>query len=178
MGPISGALAAYLLGCVPTARIARRLTNGHPATPWIERGADFVKGFAAVYLFAPGGSVAMALIVTAVLAGEQWPATGGETGRSGHWVLLGALTALTSGTPVALGLWALGWALGFVITGYKPVGRAAAAATLPLALGFVAGWPLGGIALPGCIMILERSRDVLRRVRAGEEAKHHWNSPA
>jgi glycerol-3-phosphate acyltransferase PlsY len=174
MGPISGAVVAYLLGCVPAARLASRLTNGNAAEPWVMRLADFAKGFAATALLAPIGSIGQAVTVTAVLAGDQWPLRG-EAGRSGQWAFLGAMTALT---PMALPIWGALWAIGFVATGYLAMGRVAAAALLPLLLGFIAGWPIGGIALAGCVMILERNREVIRRVRAGEEPKHHWNSAA
>ena len=173
MGPISGAVAAYLVGCVPIARLASRFVAGRPIEPWVAGLADFIKGFAAVALFAPVGSVGQALTVTAVVAGDQWPAFGREVGRSGHWTFLGAMSVLTPMAPV---IWAVLWAVGFVAGGYLSMGRLVAAAILPFVLGFTAGWPLGAIALPSCVMILERGRDVVRRVRAGEEPKHYWNS--
>jgi hypothetical protein len=115
MGIISGAVAAYLVGCVPIARLASRYVAGRPVEPWVAGLADVVKGFAAVALFAPVGSLHQALIVTAVVAGDQWPVFGREVGRSGHWTFLGAMTVLTPMAPV---IWAVLWALGFVASGH------------------------------------------------------------
>jgi glycerol-3-phosphate acyltransferase PlsY len=169
------AVAAYLLGCVPTARLTSRLTNGRAVAPVVVALAAFLKGFVAALLFAPLGSIGQALIVTAVVAGDQWPVFGREAGRTGLWTLLGALSALT---PIAAAVWVVLWALAFVATGYKALGMALSLALLPFLLGFIAGWPLGWIALPGCFMVLERGRGALQRIRAGEEPKHHWKSPA
>ena len=173
MGIISGAVAAYLVGCVPAARVASSLSAGRRWSPLAGALADAAKGFIALWLFAPIGSVGQALIVTALVAGDQWPLVGREVGRSGQWALLVAIAEVT---PVAPPLWAVCWGLGFVASGYFAVGKAVATALLPPFLGFVAGGPLGWIALPGCAMVLERSRDVVRRARAGEEPKHYWNS--
>ena len=54
------------------------------------------------------------------------------------------------------------------------VACAIATALFGPALGWFAGWPLGLIALPSCLMLLERQRAALRRVLRGEEPKHHW----
>jgi glycerol-3-phosphate acyltransferase PlsY len=135
------------------------------------RAADFAKGFAVVALLAPSWSVGQALVLTAAIAGEQWPIFGKDVGRLGLWVAAGGVTALT---PIAPVIWGIIWALGFVMSGYIVVGRALALIFFWAALGFIAGWPLGLIALPSSLMVLERSRDELRRIRAGGVAKHHW----
>ena len=173
MGIISGAAAAYLIGCVPAARVASGLAAGRRWAPWVGPLADVAKGFFALWLLAPTASMGQALIVTAVVAGDQWPVFGREIGRSGQWALLGALAEVT---PVAPPLWAVLWGIGFVVSGYFAIGRAVATALLPPLLGFVAGGPLGWIALPGCVMVLERSRELVRRAWAGDEPKHYWNS--
>lgn len=173
MGIISGAVAAYLIGCVPAARIVSGLAKGRRWAPWAGALADFAKGIIALYLLAPAGSLGQAVMVTALVAGDQWPVFGKEVGRSGQWALLGAIARIT---PVAPPLWAVLWGIGFVASGYFAIGRAVANVLLPPVLGFVAGGPLGWIALPGCIMVLERGREAVRRARAGEEPKHHWNS--
>ena len=173
MGIISGAVTAYLVGCVPAARVAAALSAGRRWASGAGALADAAKGFLALWLLAPSGSVAQALLVTAIVAGDQWPVFGKEIGRSGQWALLGAIAVVT---PVAPPLWAVLWGIGFVASGYFAIGRAVATAALPPLLGFVAGGPLGWIALPGCVMVLERSRELVRRARAGGEPKHHWKS--
>lgn len=173
MGIISGAVAAYLVGCVPAARVASSLAAGRRWAPWVGPLADAAKGFLALWLLSPNGSVAQALVFTAFVAGDQWPIFGRETGRSGQWAMLGAITEIT---PVAPPVWAVLWGIGFVASGYFAIGKAVANALLPLLLGFLAGGPLGWIALPGCAMVLERSREAVRAARRGEEPKHYWNS--
>ena len=175
IGTILRAGAAYLLGCVPTPQLVPRLTKGHALEQAAIAAADFLRGFVAATLLAPNGSVGQTLIVTAVVAGHQWPVTGRDVGRSGLWTFMGALSAIT---PMALPVWAVLWALAFVASGYKALGMAVSLAVLPFVLGFVAGWPLGWMAVPGGLLVLDRYRDALRRIRAGEEPKHHWNSAA
>jgi glycerol-3-phosphate acyltransferase PlsY len=171
MGIVTGAAAAYLVGCVPVARFVSYLARGRPWAPLAARLADFAKGFSAIVLFAPVSSVGQALTLTALVAADQWPAVGKETGRLGLWAAAGAMTALT---PVAPLVWGVLWAIGFVASGYLVAGRLLALVFFSLALGFVAGWPLGLISLPACVMVLERSRADFGRVVRGEEAKHHW----
>ena len=174
MSIIIGAAAAYLVGCVPAARLVRRLAAGRP---WVEAaaaGADFLKGFGAMAFFSPDASaLGQALTVTAVVAGDQWPFAGGDTGKLGFWTAFGALTALTPITPFVFGVL---WGTGFVLTGFLAVGRLVGLALFWLALGFVAGWPLGLAALPACAMVLERSLPDYHRWRRGELPKLNWNS--
>jgi glycerol-3-phosphate acyltransferase PlsY len=126
-------------------------------------------------LFAPVGTVGQALAACAVVAGDQWPALGKETGRSGLTVWIAAMTALT---PMALVVFGLGWGIGFVLSGYHAVARMVAVLLLPVLLGLATGWPLGLAALPACVMVLERQRGSLKRVLRGQEAKHHWRAEA
>jgi glycerol-3-phosphate acyltransferase PlsY len=171
MGIVTGAAAAYLVGCVPLARLTNHLTKGRPWAPWASLAADALKGVLAVALFAPVGSVGQALTVAAVVAGDQWPAFGREKGRSGLVVCVAAMTALT---PVTLVAWGVGWSIGFVLSGYHSVGRLFGTALLPVLLGLATGWPLGLAVLPACIMVLERQRGSLKRMLRGLEPKHHW----
>ena len=173
MGLITGAVAAYLVGCVPAARFASRMAGERPWAKVAGPLADFAKGYLALLLFAPTPSLGIALAFTALVAGAQWPVSG-ESGRHGQWAMLGAISQVS---PVTVPAWGLLWGIGFVASGYFVVGRAVATALLPLVLGLVAGGPIGWIALPGCVMVIERSREALKAVRAGTEAKHHWNSP-
>jgi glycerol-3-phosphate acyltransferase PlsY len=175
MGIVSGAVAAYLVGCVPLARLTNHVTQGRPWAPLASLAADALKGVLATLLFAPVSTVGQSLTVAAVVAGDQWPAFGRETGRSGLVVLVAAMTALT---PVTLVAWGLGWGIGFVISGYFSVARLFGTALLPVLLGFATGWPLGLAVLPACIMVLERQRGPLRRLLRGQEAKHYWRAEA
>ena len=171
MGIVTGAVAAYLVGCVPAARIVTRLGGRRRWVPWVAPAADALKGFAAIAMFGPVTTIGQALTVTAVVAGDQWPVFGSEIGRPGLATAGGAMTALT---PVAPFIWAVLWAVGFTATGFLTVACAIATALFGPALGWFAGWPLGLIALPSCLMLLERQRAALRRVLRGEEPKHHW----
>ena len=172
MGIVTGAAAAYLVGCVPAARFVRSVAGGRPWTEAAAALADFAKGFLAIALFGPDATaIGQALTLTAVVAGDQWPVVGRDPGRLGLWTAGGAMTALTPVTPVVFGVL---WGLGFVASGYLTVGRVVGLALFWAALGFVAGWPLGLIALPACVMVLERSRADLEQVRRGTDAKHHW----
>lgn len=175
MGIVTGAVAAYLVGCAPLARLTNHLTQGRPWAPWASVAADALKGVVAVLLFAPVSTVGQALTVVAVVAGDQWPAFGRETGRSGLAVTVAAMTALTPVTPP---VFAVAWGIGFVLSGYLSVARVVGAALLPLLLGLATGWPLGLAALPACIMVLERQRGSLKRVLRGQEAKHYWRAEA
>jgi len=175
MGPVSGTVTAYLLGSFPTGRLVLRLFPSARWGPWVAALADAAKGALVVGLLLRSGSLMQAALVTAVVAGDQWPIVGASYGRPGHWAFLGAIGIIT---PVAPPIWVVLWAIGFVASGYLAVGRMAAAVLLPLALGFVAGWPLGLIAIPACVMLLDRGRADLRRIRAGEEPKHYWRGEA
>jgi glycerol-3-phosphate acyltransferase PlsY len=75
-------------------------------------------------------------------------------------------------------VWALGWALGFVVSGYRSVARVTSTLLLPVLLGLATGWPLGLAALAACIMVLERQRGALKRMLRGQEPKHYWRAEA
>jgi glycerol-3-phosphate acyltransferase PlsY len=165
------ALAAYLIGCVPIAQFVARMTTGKPWGPFAETVAGFAKGFIVIAIFQPVPAIHQALILTALLSGDQWPIWNRESGRLGLAAAGGAMTALT---PVAPLVWGVLWGVGFVATGYRTVGRVAALALFWVGLGLVAGWPIGLVSLPACFMILAKSRDDLKRLKLGVEPKHHW----
>jgi glycerol-3-phosphate acyltransferase PlsY len=175
MGIVTGAVAAYLIGCVPTARAVSKLAPAARWSHWAQVLADALKGVLAFHLFAPVTSVGQALTVAAVVAGDQWPAFGREVGRSGLAPCVAAMTALT---PVSLVVWGLFWGVGFAASGYFSIARVVATLALPFGLGFATGWPLGLSALPACLMVLERQRRPLRQLLRGEESKHHWRTDA
>ncbi len=175
MMPVFRALAAYLVGCVPVARIVAGLV---PDAKWSRVAfalTDFLKGLLAVLFLAPVGlgSVGQALVLTALVAGDQWPAWGMERGRLGFWVAAGGMSMIT---PIAPVINAVLWGVGFAVSGYFVIGRAVGLVLTWVLLGLIAGWPIGLIALPPSLMVLERSLPELRLVRSGEAPKHHWKS--
>ena len=175
MMPVFRALAAYLVGCVPVARIVSGVV---PDPKWSRVAAaltDFLKGLIAIWFLAPVGlgSVGQALVLTALVAGEQWPAWGRERGRLGFWIAAGGMSMVT---PVAPVIYTVLWGIGFAVSGYFVIGRVVGLAGTWALLGLIAGWPIGLIALPVSVMVLERTRDELKLVRSGEAAKHHWKS--
>ena len=174
MMPVFRALAAYLVGCVPMARLVSGLTQG---TKWPRAGAivaDFLRGLIAILFLAPVGlgSVGQALVLTALVAGDQWPAWGRERGL-GFWVAAGGMSMIT---PVAPVLYTVLWGIGFAVSGYFVIGRTVGLLATWILLGLIAGWPIGLIALPASVMVLQRTRAELRLVRSGEAPKHHWKS--
>ena len=171
MNIVIAAAVAYLVGCAPVAQLVARYTHGRPWGPFAETVAGFAKGFAVIAFFQPVPSVHQALLLTALVAGDQWPIHNREGGRLGLAAAGGAMTALT---PIAPIVWGILWGLGFVITGYRIVGRVVALCAFGIMLGVVAGWPLGLVSLPACAMILVKSRDDIVKYRLGHEPKHHW----
>lgn len=111
------------------------------------------------------------LVATAVVAGRQWPLVNRDPDCKALLIGLGAIAAIN---PIAIVLWLLLWGIGFVTTGFRTAGAVVATIVLPVALGIVAGWPFGGMALPVCFLIVDRQRGDLRRMFLGGEAKHYW----
>lgn len=146
-----------------------------PWTEWARGAAEFVAGALAVWLLAGYSPWSQMLVATGVVAGRQWPLVSRETGGKALMLGLGTLFSLT---PVAVALWVLLWGVGFVTTGFRTAGAAVALIVLPLALGILAGWAYAGMALPVCVLLLERQRDDLRRMFLGAEPKHYWRSEA
>ena len=171
-----GAVAAYLVGCVPIASFVRHLVAGRPWADAAVIAADFIKGFGVMAFLSPDASaLGQALVLAAVVAGEQWPIVGGDTGKVAFWTAFGAFAALTPIAPVIFGV---AWGIGFVTTGYLAVGRLAGVTFTWLCLGVVAGWPLGLAALPASWLVLQRLQPDYARWRRGDLPKLHWNSDA
>jgi hypothetical protein len=79
-------------------------------------------------------------------------------------------------SPVTPAIWVFLWAVTFVLSGYHPVACAVATIFFGPVMGYVAGWPLGAMALPVCVMILDRLRAGLRRAMLGTEPRHVWRA--
>lgn len=171
------AVAAILVGSLPTRRLTAVLARV-AGVQWVAAAGiaiDVLKGVAAVGWIAPAGPWSQCLVATAVLAGHQWPPLAERTGHRGTAVALGALTIIT---PIAAPLWGVFWGLGFVASGYATLGYVAGALLLAPALGFIAGWPIAAMALPLCVLLLERLRSPLGEVLRGTALKHHWRGEA
>ena len=170
------AAGAYLLGCAPAGRFARRLARADRWADALEALADVLKGYLAVTVLSPGISLGPALVATAVVAGQQWPALWSEPGKSsGTAVLVGALTGIS---PLALPLWGALWGLCFVVTGLVQASSLLASALVLPAIGLGAGWPLALFSLPATGMVLARLRPVWAAWRRGEEPKYVWRAGA
>ena len=170
-GIIFPAAAAYAAGCVPAAALVERLVGPHSWSRWAGWAVDVVKGFAAVVLFEAAHPWGAALAATAVVAGHVWPIAGGAPGRQPLLVAAGALSAVS---PIAVPAWGLIWGLAYVASGWPSAASAAATVLAPLAVGVVAGWPLGLMCVPVCVLVLERMREPIRRVLLGTEPRHLW----
>ena len=166
------AAGAYLLGCVPAARLVRRVAGDARWAPWAAAATDALKGYAAVSLFSPALALGPALAATAVVAGHQWPVLWGVPGREpGVAVAGGAVTAIS---PIAAPLWAFVWGVVFAATGYATLATAVACLLAVPALGLLAGWPIAFMAVPAGAMVLERLREGVRRVLRGDESRYRW----
>ncbi len=191
------AVAAYLLGSLPSAYLAVRAAKGPDLRSagsgnvgalnafrvtglgWVGvlvLVVDVAKGALAVRLAGDGASVTtQAILATLVVVGHAFPVwLRGHGGRG----LAPAAGALSLVTPLAVPLWALVWGLAYVVSGYVALGTIVATAFLPLLLGPTAGWAYGGAALPVCVLILLRHRAKMRSLLLGTERKHHWRRKA
>jgi glycerol-3-phosphate acyltransferase PlsY len=191
------AVAAYLLGSLPTAYIVVRLARGADlrtaesgsvgalnafratGAGWIGIVVlvlDMAKGALAVVLAGSGARLSTLAVVAALaVAGHNWPIW--LRGRGGRG-LATAAGALTMVSPVSVPLWGVVWALGYVTSGYIALGTIVATAVLPIVLGFLAGWPFGLAALPACVLILLRHHEKVRRLLLGVEPRHYWRGRA
>ena len=170
------AVGAYVLGCAPTGRFARRAVGDVPWAGAAHVLVDAAKGYLAVALLSPELTLGQALAATAVIAGHQWPAFWGAPGKEpGAAVLVGALAAIT---PLAAPLWAVAWGLTFVVTGYVQAGGLIATALILPAICLSAGWPFALLALPATGMVLERQRVGWGRWWRGEDPKYLWRGGA
>jgi len=191
------AVAAYLIGSLPSAFVVVRLARGKDLRA-VESGSvgalnafratgagwigvvvlvlDIGKGVLAVVLAGDGAGIATLTMVAALaVAGHNWPIWLGGKGGKGLATAAGALTMIT---PLSVPLWAVVWGLGYVASGYIALGTILATALLPVLLGLIAGWAYGLAAAPTCLLILARHRDKMRRLLLGAEPKHYWRSKA
>ncbi len=191
------AVAAYLLGSLPSAYLVVRLARGTDVrsaesgsvgalnafratgSGWIGLIVlvlDVGKGVLAVaHAGAGAGLATQALASTLAVAGHNWPVWLGGKGGKGLATAAGSLFVIS---PVSLPLWAVAWGLAYVTTGFIAAGIIVATGALPLLLGFFAGWAYGLAALPPCALILARHREKLRRLLLGAEPKHYWRGGA
>jgi len=187
------AVAAYLIGSLPSAFVVVRFSRGTDLRA-VESGSvgalnafratgagwigvvvlilDIGKGVLAVVLAGDGaGLPTLALVTALAVAGHNWPIWLGGKGGKGLATAAGALTLVT---PLSVPLWGVLWGLGYVISGYIALGTIVATALLPLALGILAGWAYGLAALPTAVLVLARHREKMRRLLLGAEPKHYW----
>lgn len=163
------AAAAYLVGCVPAASFAlRRAPAGWRAA--LAAAADVVKGLVAAVWFAAPGPLGIAAALTLVVVGHQYPLIGAKTHR-GLGVAAGASMVVT---PVAAPLGLVIFGLVYAISGYLELAAFAAAALTPVAVGYLAGWPLAVILAPAALLLVIRSRRSLAAVLTGRARRHLW----
>jgi glycerol-3-phosphate acyltransferase PlsY len=190
---IALAVAAYLLGSLPSAYLVVRFAKG-PDLRTVESGnvgalnafratglgwvgvvvllLDVGKGVLAVVLAGDGaGPATQSLAATLVVVGHNYPLWLRGRGGKGLSAAAGALSVLT---PLSVPLWGLVWALGYVVSGYIAFGVVLATAVLPLLLGMLAGWAYAAASLPVCLLVLVRHREKMRRLLLGAEPKHYW----
>ena len=187
------AIAAYLIGSLPSAYVVVRLSRGTDLRT-VESGSvgalnafratgagwigvvvliiDVGKGMLAVVLAGDGAGLAtLAMVCALAVAGHNWPIWLGGKGGKGLATASGALTLVT---PLSVPLWGVMWGLGYVFSGYIAFGTILATALLPVLLGLIAGWAYGLAALPTCLLVLARHREKMRRLLLGAEPKHYW----
>jgi glycerol-3-phosphate acyltransferase PlsY len=143
--------------------------------PYARGAFEFALGAFTVSVLAGSSPWSQMLVATAAVAGRLWPLIGRDAHAKGILMAGGAMFTIN---PVSAVLWGLLWGVGFVTTGFRTAGAVIATLALPLALGLTAGWAFGGIALPLCVMVLDRQRGDLRRMFLGGERKHYWRSEA
>ncbi|HXY68703.1 MAG TPA: glycerol-3-phosphate acyltransferase [Gemmatimonadales bacterium] len=191
------AVAAYLLGSLPSAYLVVRFAKG-PDLRAVESGSvgalnafratgqgwvgvvvlilDVLKGALAVLLAGGGaGLMTQALCAALVVVGHNYPVWLRGRGGKGLAAAAGALTVIT---PLSVPLWGVVWGLGYVASGYIVVGTIAATAILPLLVGLWAGWAYALAALPVCLLVLARQREKVRKLLLGAEPKHYWRRKA
>jgi len=191
------AIAAYLIGSLPSAFVVVRLSRGTDLRT-VESGSvgalnafratglgwvgvivlliDIGKGMLAVFLAGDGAGLATQAMMTALaVAGHNWPIWLGGKGGKGLATAAGALTLIT---PLSVPLWGVIWGLGYVLSGYIAFGTVVATALLPVGLGLIAGWGYGLAAVPTALLILARHREKMRRLLLGAEPKHYWRGGA
>jgi glycerol-3-phosphate acyltransferase PlsY len=187
------AVAAYLLGSLPSAYLVVRAAKGLDLRS-VESGnvgalnafratrsgwigvlvliMDVAKGAAAVLVAGDGaGPMTQSLAATMAVVGHNYPVWLRGRGGKGLAAAAGALTVIT---PLSVPLWALAWAIGYVSSGYIALGIVVATAILPVLLGFLAGWAFALAAAPVCLLVLLRHAAKIARLIDRTEPKHYW----
>jgi len=191
------AVAAYLLGSLPSAFLIVRLTKGldvrnvesgnvgalnafrATGLGWVGLAVlavDVAKGLAAVLLAGAGaGLVLQAVAAGCAVAGHNYPVWLRFRGGKGLAAAAGALSVIT---PLSVPLWAAMWAVGYALSGYIALGIIVGTALLPVLLGLLAGGPYALAVAPVCLLVLAAHRDKMRRLLLGTEPKHYWRRKA
>lgn len=191
------ALAAYLIGSIPTGVLLARLKgvdpratgSGNIGATNVARSAGKALGLATLVLDAAKGALpvlaADALVLTGAdpataryapvvaalgaVVGHVFPITLGFRGGKGVATALGALAALAPGSLV---LPLLAFAVAFGVSRWVSLGSIAAAMAAPVG-SMLAGYPpLVTLAITlMALLILFRHRDNMERIRAGTEPR-------
>jgi glycerol-3-phosphate acyltransferase PlsY len=195
-------IAAYLLGAIPFALIAGRMTKGidirnegsrnlgatnafrvlGPVPGALVLLADGCKGALAVVIakaLVPGSGTLAVLVpvlcAPAAMAGHTWTVFAGFRGGKGVAAGAGAFMALApQATLTVIGVWA---AL-FVATGYVSVGSIAAAVAFPPAVILMSRGAdrqyLIAVSLLAAALVLARHVPNMRRLVSGTENRVLW----
>lgn len=196
--------AAYLLGSVSGALLVGRLRGGvdirtlgsgnlggtnalRTQGPGFALGVfaiDIAKGWiAAAWLplaAMPAGAAAAgeaaptwlpAACAFAAISGHVWPLWHGFRGGKGVATFVGALLALV---PLAVPVVLAAWLVIVTFTGYVGLASMAAAAALPLYVGFANPEPRAALlafSMAAALLLIVRHRSNIARMRAGTESR-------
>jgi|SRR6185295_328275 len=90
-------LGAYLLGCIPTGSVLKKIKVGKKGSVWARRAVDFLKGAAAITLaraISPDDWPDWVLAGFLVLMGDEFPVFSKFKGVRGIGVTVGVFAAL------------------------------------------------------------------------------------
>jgi glycerol-3-phosphate acyltransferase PlsY len=192
-------VAAYLIGSIPFGLIVVRLTTGADvrahgsgnigATNVLRtagRGAgvatlvlDALKGWFAVWMasrLTGGSELWMSFAALAVLCGHAFSIFLGLKGGKAVASFVGAFAYLT---PLPLLAVILIFVFLTATTRYLSLGSIAAAGLFPLACWMILhpGWPVLVASVGAALLIIERHRGNIARIRAGEERVFSLGKP-
>lgn len=207
MSPLLGVVLAYVIGSIPAAYIAGRLTKGidlrqhgsgnlGATNVWRVLGP---KVAIAVFLFdAAKGAVPVLLFPRWLAAGahgpgyaDLWAMAFGVAAILGHvrpvfllWRGGGKGVATASGVfgalaPAAIGIALLAWFAVLVVSGYMSLASLAGAAVLPVAIAVLDGArsPLFFVAVAVALFVFWTHRSNIGRLRRGEEPRFGRKPP-